>query len=77
VTAALVHGFARALGEFGATLLFAGIFKGRTNTMPIEIFTANQAGDDERATLFVALLSVLSIVVVALASRLQPGRAER
>src|SRR6202044_3255449 len=35
VTAALVLGFARALGEFGATLMLAGNIPGRTNTMPL------------------------------------------
>ena len=72
VTAALVLGFARALGEFGATLMFAGNIPGRTNTMPIEIFTAYQAGDDRRAALYVAVLSALSLGVVITAARLGP-----
>jgi molybdate transport system permease protein len=72
VLAAAVLGFARALGEFGATLMFAGNIPGRTNTMPIEIFAAYQAGDDARAALYVAVLTALSILVVALASRLGP-----
>jgi len=72
VLAAGVLGFARALGEFGATLMFAGNIPGRTNTMPIEIFAAYQAGDDARAALYVAVLTALSILVVALASRLGP-----
>ena len=45
--------FARALGEFGATLMFAGNIPGRTNTMPLEIFAAYQAGEDARALLYV------------------------
>lgn len=72
VTAALVLGFARALGEFGATLMFAGNIPGRTNTMPIEIFAAYQAGDDRRAALYVAVLTALSLAVVITAARLGP-----
>ena len=40
VVAAAVLGFARAIGEFGATLMFAGNIPGRTNTMPLEIYAA-------------------------------------
>lgn len=72
VVAALVLGFARALGEFGATLMFAGNIPGRTNTMPIEIFAAYQAGDDRRAAIYVAVLTGLSVLVVLLAARLGP-----
>ncbi len=72
VLAALVLGFARALGEFGATLMFAGNIPGRTNTMPLEIFTASQAGDDARALAYVAVLSALSLLVVVFAARLSP-----
>ena len=68
VLAAAVLGFARALGEFGATLMFAGNVPGRTNTMPIEIFTAYQGGDDRRAGLYVAVLTLLSIAVVLAAA---------
>jgi molybdate transport system permease protein len=72
VLAAAVLGFARALGEFGATLMFAGNVPGRTNTMPIEIFAAYQGGDDRRAALYVAVLTALSVLVVAAAARLGP-----
>jgi molybdate transport system permease protein len=72
VLAAAVLGFARALGEFGATLMFAGDVPGRTNTMPIEIFAAYQGGDDRRAALYVAVLTALSVLVVAAAARLGP-----
>jgi molybdate transport system permease protein len=70
-----VLAFARALGEFGATLMFAGNIPGRTNTMPLEIFAAYQAGDDSRAMLYVLVLTGLSILVVYAASRLN-GRFE-
>jgi len=70
--AAVVLGFARALGEFGATLMFAGNFPGRTNTMPLEIFAAYQTGDDGRAALYVATLTLLSLAVALLAGRFTP-----
>lgn len=70
IVAALVLAFARAIGEFGATLMFAGNIPGRTNTMPLEIYAAYQAGDDSRALLYVGVLTALSITVVAVASRL-------
>lgn len=72
IVAGLVLGFARAIGEFGATLMFAGNIPGRTNTMPLEIFAAYQAGDDRRALLYVATLVIISCIVVMLATRLNP-----
>ncbi len=76
VLAAGVLGFARALGEFGATLMFAGRIAGRTETMPIAIFDAYQSGDDGRAALYVAVLTGLSIAVVIGAAWLGPRAAE-
>lgn len=75
VVAAWVLGFARAIGEFGATLMFAGNIPGRTNTMPIEIFSLHQAGHDERAFAYVIVLTALSAAVVVVASALRGGPA--
>jgi molybdate transport system permease protein len=72
VLGALVLAFGRAIGEFGATLMLAGNIPGRTNTMPIEIFAAFQEGDDARAGLYVAVLTVLSTAVVIAAGQLAP-----
>jgi molybdate transport system permease protein len=77
IAAALVLAFARALGEFGATLMFAGNIPGRTNTMPLEIFAAYQRGDDRQAVLYVVILTVLSALVVLAAARLSPGGSRR
>jgi molybdate transport system permease protein len=77
VLAASVLAFARAIGEFGATLMFAGQIPGRTNTMPLEIYAAFQAGDDPRALLYVAVLSALSLLVVWAAARLGPAELAR
>jgi molybdate transport system permease protein len=75
VVAALALGFARAAGEFGATLMFAGDIPGRTNTMPIEIFEAYRAGEDARALGYVAVLTAVSVVVVIVAARMTPRSA--
>jgi molybdate transport system permease protein len=75
VVAALALGFARAAGEFGATLMFAGDIPGRTNTMPIEIFAAYRAGEDERALVYVLLLTAASVGIVTLAARMAPRDA--
>lgn len=56
----------RALGEFGATLVFAGYVPGATDTASLEIFMALQAGDDRRATLLVLALSSLSLATTLL-----------
>ncbi len=72
VLAATVLGFARAIGEFGATLMFAGNIPGRTNTMPLEIFASYQIGNDARAALYVGVLTGMSVFIVIVASRLSP-----
>jgi molybdate transport system permease protein len=72
IVAALALAFARAIGEFGATLMFAGNVPGRTNTMPLEIFAAYQGGDDDRALVYVLVLTMISVVVVVIAGRQFP-----
>lgn len=56
--------FARALGEFGATIMFAGNFQGRTQTMPLAIYTAMQ-GDLDAAISLAIILVVISFAVIA------------
>ncbi|MCP4005388.1 MAG: molybdate ABC transporter permease subunit [bacterium] len=73
VLASVVLAFARANGEFGATLMFAGNIPGRTNTMPLEIFAAYETGATGRAALYVGVLTLISLVVVVAAARLNPG----
>jgi molybdate transport system permease protein len=70
IVAGGVLAFARAIGEFGATMMLAGNVRGRTNTMPLEVFTAYLAGDDRRAHALVLLLTVVSAVVIVVAERL-------
>ncbi len=68
VLAGTVLAFARALGEFGATLMLAGNIPGRTQTMPIAIFSAAESGDMREASLWVAMIVVLSLAIVRLLS---------
>jgi molybdate transport system permease protein len=70
--AGLVLAFARALGEFGATLMLAGNIPGRTATAPLAIYTAVQTGERGDALLLVAVLTALSCVVLLVAGRLGP-----
>src|SRR5439155_25231209 len=70
ILAGLVLAFARALGEFGATLMLAGNIPGRTTTVPLAIYTAVQTGETGDALALVALLTGLSCVVLIVAGRL-------
>lgn len=70
ILAGLVLAFARALGEFGATLMLAGNIPGRTATVPLAIYTAVQTGEEQAAVVLVALLTALSCIVLIAANRL-------
>lgn len=76
IVAGLVLALARALGEFGATLMLAGNIPGRTTTVPLAIYTAVSTGETEAAQALVLVLTALSCVVVVVAGRLG-GPAER
>ncbi len=70
VLAGVILAWARALGEFGATLLVTGNIPGRTQTMAIAIYDAVQAQDMARANGLVAILTAISILVIVLLNRL-------
>ena len=70
ILAGLVLAFARALGEFGATLMLAGNIPGRTTTVPLAIYTAVQTGESGAALALVGILTALSCVVLVAAGRL-------
>ena len=67
VTAGCVLAFARALGEFGATIIVAGNIEGRTRTVPLAIFTALQSPGAEMETLVLVLVAV-GLAATALAA---------
>ncbi|HZF05606.1 MAG TPA: molybdate ABC transporter permease subunit [Patescibacteria group bacterium] len=70
IIAGMVLAFARALGEFGATLMLAGNIPGKTTTVPLAIYTAVQTGEMGEAVLLVVALTILSCVVLMVAGRL-------
>jgi len=67
--------FARALGEFGATLMIAGNLPGRTQTLSVAVYAAVQAGDDSTANVLVIVTSVTCVVILLAAGRLLPQRS--
>jgi len=69
VLAGTVLSFARALGEFGATLMLAGNIPGRTQTMPMAIFSAVEDGDMRTALVWVGLIVALSLGIIRLLNR--------
>ncbi len=74
VLAGIVLSFARAFGEFGATLMLAGNIPGRTQTMPLAIYEAVASGEDERAMVLALILTGISVTVVYLTNRLSRPR---
>jgi molybdate transport system permease protein len=64
-----VLAFARSLGEFGATLTFAGSREGVTRTLPLEIYLQRESDADAAVALSLLLVAVAAIVVVGLGSR--------
>ena len=65
IAAGTILAFARALGEFGATLMLAGSIPGKTQTMPIAIFFAAEAGDMNKALIWVLIMVAISLAVIA------------
>jgi len=74
ILAGLLLSFARALGEFGATLMVAGNIVGKTQTLSIAVYEAVQAGQDATANFLVAVTSLTCIAVLLGAGWLVPGR---
>jgi molybdate transport system permease protein len=72
IIAGVLLAFARALGEFGATLMVAGNLPGRTQTLSVAIYEAVQAGDDDTANLLVLVTSVTCVALLVVAGRLVP-----
>ena len=74
ILAGVLLAFARAFGEFGATLMVAGSIPGKTQTLSIAVYEAVQAGQDDLANLLVLLTSATCIAVLLLAGRIAPTR---
>ena len=61
--------FARALGEFGATLMVAGSIPGKTQTIPIAIYFAVEGGENGTAIMWVLVIFIISLVVMMLTEK--------
>jgi len=70
IAAGLMLAFARAMGEFGATLMIAGNLPGKTQTLSIAVYEAVQAGNDRLALWLTLVISVVCIAVLVVSGRL-------
>jgi molybdate transport system permease protein len=64
VAAGIVMAFARALGEFGATLMVAGNIPGRTQTAPLAIYAATESGRQSTALVLAGMMTLFSFAVI-------------
>lgn len=64
ILAGIMMSFARAIGEFGATLMVAGYIPNKTNTLPLEIYFLVEQGKENEAWLWVLVLVAFSVVVI-------------
>lgn len=69
ITSATVFAFARALGDFGVTIMIAGNIPGKTQTMSVAIYDAYQSGNTLAANALVVTLSLISLLVLLILSR--------
>ncbi|QOY37748.1 molybdate ABC transporter permease subunit [Anaerobacillus isosaccharinicus] len=77
IVAGITLGFARALGDFGTTLMVAGSIPNKTMTMPIAIYDALLAGNRELANILVFIMTVVSLVVLFTINRLEKRVSKR
>ena len=70
ILAGAMLAFARAMGEFGATLMVAGSLPGRTQTLSIAVYEAVQAGKDDVANFLVIVTSIVCILILLASGRL-------
>lgn len=70
ILAGTMLAFARAMGEFGATLMVAGSLPGRTQTLSIAIYEAVAAGEDQTAHFLVLISSLICVIVLVASSKM-------
>lgn len=75
IMAGIILSFARAMGEFGATLMIAGNIPGKTDTLPIAIYASASSGDWSSANMMVLCLTLISGITLYLANKLAKGAA--
>lgn len=69
IVAGSVLSFARAIGEFGATLMLAGNIPGKTDTMPLAIYSLVSQGEWSKAHIYVLLLTIMSGFIIYISNR--------
>ncbi len=74
IVAGTILTFARALGEFGATIMIAGNIPGKTQTMSVAIYSAVQAGNRQLAYRWVILMAAISFFVMVLMNRFEKDK---
>lgn len=77
IASGVVLAFARALGEFGATIMVAGFIPGKTSTLALSIYQSVQTGDDTHAMELLAVGVVMAFAALWLAEFLSRRRAHR
>lgn len=75
VVAGVVLALARAMGEFGATLMVAGNLPGKTQTLSLAVYSATQAGNDALANELVLLISVACVALLVFVARIVKPKA--
>jgi len=70
IVAGIILSFARAIGEFGATLMISGNIQGKTQTMPLAIYEAFLTGQDRLAFFLVSTLTLFSLLIIYFTNRL-------
>lgn len=77
IASGVVLAFARALGEFGATIMVAGFIQGKTSTLALSIYQSVQTGDDSHAMQLLGVAIVMAFIALWLAERLSRRRPAR
>ena len=68
--AAAILGFTRAVGEFGATVMLAGNIPGRTQTLSLAIYSAQQAGNDSEAYVLLGVAVAVGLIAILASEKL-------
>lgn len=72
--AGVLLSFARAMGEFGATIMVAGFIPGLTETLSLSIYQSVQIGDDARALKLVGISAIIAFLAIFVSAKLSPRR---
>ena len=75
ILAGTMLAFARAMGEFGATLMVAGNTPGKTQTLSLAVYDAVQAGQDDLANFLVVVTSIVCVLILVASGKLLKARA--